>query len=448
MGQTLKAGLSSADKWNEELEEKPWDGCPIISSDIAPQNVPCAHKLTDNESPDRVGSDHRGGGCGFVIRMAQNLRIDIDCAFLWRALSLISIQYLKFNGSWRRHSFGARSGLIAMAFILALASPSLTAQRLLPINAEEEVVASPSLPGDIETLYAQLRRGPLAQRSSAAWSLALMKGPHAFPAILRALRRSGDTRLHTQQILLALGASGSRLAPSYLRHIIRDSRFGRSTLGCSGSAISIDTRRTAVLALAARSLKLWDKTLTDCILDQAMPEILRVDAAAALCWQLVREASPPEDSRQTNSDLGDSLPASPFKPETVCLLEDVILTAGSDLKQWVTLSLYLTQNTTEPSLDVVQLHASLQFLKATGRVLAPHTERLAFQKISLRPRVRRVDLTAPSPSVLVELKAASSALALCRHQLVLPVFSTRLTDSIKISHLVVESDVDDHRINR
>ncbi len=276
-------------------------------------------------------------------------------------------------------------------------------------------------------------------QASAAWTLSMQKGEGASRQLLQALRHSKDASTSTPQVILALGATGSRLVLPYLRHIIRDTRFGRTSVGVQNRAISLPSRQAAVVALAARRLYTWDSTLSDCILDDSAPRTLKSTAAAALCWQLVRDAESLRHSSKSSA-FGAALPLNPLSDLTALRLHDSLEFAGSDLRRWIKLALYLTRPSSRAApLEARSLLARLQFLKLRGLEQITPWERLAAVRHQIIPSPLRFNTEANSTAHLQGIQMANRALSPLT---VIPGplnFSAKNPDCIKIFGLMVES---------
>lgn len=332
-------------------------------------------------------------------------------------------------------------GWIFLIVLAAITGATVTvAQRVRPTMRPAAV--TPTLASaariPLSTLRDQLRKGPAGGRASAAWALSLEAGEGACPDLLRALRASGDAHPSTQQIILALGATGSRLALPYLKHIIRDTRFGRTVLGVSGRPISLSSRQAAVLSLAARRLHLWDSTLTECILDHDAPHTLKSSAAAALCWQLIRDFDFAREDYEV-SQLGTVLPANPISAETALALHDTLEFASSDLRRWVKLALHLTNPCAlAASSDVIALQARLQLLKVRGVQKPTPLERLAALQTHVIPTPLRFTSAGMAVTQLVRIDMVNHVLEPNTIALEASNFLGRFSDYLKLSGLIVE----------
>lgn len=339
------------------------------------------------------------------------------------------------------HQDSRRFGWILLIALAAFTCPSvIVAQRVRMSLHTAGVTPTPASAAcvPISTLRAQLSKGPAGGRASAAWALSLEAGEGACPDLLRALRASGDAHASTQQIILALGATGSRLALPYLKHIIRDTRFGRTVIGVSGRPISLSSRQAALLSLAARRLYLWDSTLTECILDRNAPHTLKSSAAASLCWQLVRDSDLARRHYEV-SPLGAVLGPNPISAETALALHDALEFFSSDLRRWVKLALHLTNpSSSEPPSDVIALQARLRLLKVRGVQEPTPLERLAALQTYVIPTPLRFTSTSTAVTQLARIHMANQALAPSTIMFEASNFLGRFSDYIKIFGLMVD----------
>jgi hypothetical protein len=160
-------------------------------------------------------------------------------------------------------------------------------------------------PEVLEALRQALAEGTGAERCAAALALARSGGSGALADLVLAL---ADAPADVQPALvLALGVLGSPDARPYLAGLARDTRFGRGTLGRSGTPVPVELRAAAVLGLGFLPVRARQDDIRELVLKggQGLP----VEVHWAACRALGLRIAPAETAALVEPPTGAFGPA-------------------------------------------------------------------------------------------------------------------------------------------